>query len=122
MNLKQSILSKVALVLIPASLGVAVMAAAPTEAAAQVQVVFEPPAAFVATSEPVYFEGRPHYWYNNQWYYRDHGRWSYYRTEPPFLYQRRMAWGHGPVVRGEVRGPVVRERGYREPVRYRYRR
>ena len=92
------------------------------------QVVFEPPAAYIATSEPVYFEGRPHYWYNNQWYYRDHGRWSYYRSEPRFLYERRMSWGHGPVVRGEMRGPEFHDherhehREYREPVRYRYRR
>jgi hypothetical protein len=70
--------------------------------AAQAQVVVGvgvyPPAAYIATSQPEYFEGRPHYWYNNHWYYRDGNRWSYYRSEPGFLHERRSHWGDRRVV------------------------
>ena len=68
------------------------------EAAAQVvvDVGYAPPAAYIATATPEYYEGRPVYYYNNSWYYRDHGRWSYYRHEPQYLYGRRSAWVVGP--------------------------
>lgn len=49
-----------------------------------------PPDGYIATTEPVYFEGRPAYWYGNRWYYRDGGRWSYYHSEPRELYGRRV--------------------------------
>jgi hypothetical protein len=49
-----------------------------------------PPDAFVATTEPVYFEGHAAYWYGGFWYYRDGNRWSHYDREPPELYQRRV--------------------------------
>ncbi len=49
-----------------------------------------PPDAYIATTEPVYFEGHAAYWYGGFWYYRDGGRWSHYGREPPGLYQRRM--------------------------------
>lgn len=49
-----------------------------------------PPDAFIATSEPVYWEGRPAYWYGDRWYYRDGGRWSYYQSEPRGLYEHRV--------------------------------
>ncbi len=71
-------------------------------------VVVEPPAAYIATVEPEYYEGRPVYYYNNYWYYRDHGRWSYYRSEPMWLRERRGHW----VDRGYVRSGYVRG-GYR---------
>jgi hypothetical protein len=48
-----------------------------------------PPDAYIATTEPVYFEGRATYWYGGQWYYRDGGRWNHYGSEPSALYQRR---------------------------------
>ena len=100
--------------------------ATPGQAHAQVvaEVVVEPPAAFIATAAPEYFENRPVYWYNNYWYYRDHGRWTYYRTEPGWLRDRRAHWGaygRPGYVRG---GYVVRGGGgYRPaPARYVYRR
>jgi hypothetical protein len=48
-----------------------------------------PPAAFIATTEPVYYEGHAAYWYHDRWYYRDGARWSHYDREPPALAQRR---------------------------------
>ncbi|HVR60272.1 MAG TPA: hypothetical protein VMU50_00160 [Polyangia bacterium] len=55
-----------------------------------------PPDAYIATTEPIYFEGRATYFYGGRWYYRDGGRWSHYDREPPGLYQRRM---QAPPVR-----------------------
>jgi hypothetical protein len=49
-----------------------------------------PPDAYIATTEPVYFEGHATYWYGGRWYYRDGGRWGRYDREPPVLYQRRV--------------------------------
>jgi hypothetical protein len=49
-----------------------------------------PPDAYIATTAPVYFEGRPMYWYGNRWSYREGGRWNHYDREPAGLYQRRM--------------------------------
>jgi hypothetical protein len=83
------------------------------EAHAQVAVVIEPPAAWVATVQPEYFEGRPVYYYGDHWYYRDRGRWAFYHSEPRYLYERRGRWvGHGYVGHDRV---IVHER-------YRYRR
>ncbi|HEX3775144.1 MAG TPA: hypothetical protein VHV51_11810 [Polyangiaceae bacterium] len=50
-----------------------------------------PSDAYIATTEPVYFNGRATYWYNNHWYYRDGNRWSHYDQEPPALASRRAA-------------------------------
>lgn len=61
-----------------------------------------PPDGYIATTEPVYFEGRPAYWYGNQWYYREGGRWNHYDREPAALYQRRM---QGPPVRHTYEPP-----------------
>lgn len=55
-----------------------------------------PPDAYIATTEPVYFEGRATYYYGGRWYYRQGPRWYHYDREPPALYQRRM---QGPPVR-----------------------
>lgn len=70
-------------------------------ASAQVEIVVAPPAAWIATSSPVYFEGHPAYWYGNRWYYRDGRNWAYYHSEPRFLFEYR---------------------GRREPVRHFYER
>src|SRR5450432_2256276 len=78
-----------------------------------------PPAATIASVEPVYYEGRPTYFYNNQWYYRNGNGWAYYRSEPGFLRERR-AWyapggryyGRGGVRGGAVRGGAYRGGGY----------
>jgi hypothetical protein len=95
--------------------------ATPRAARAQVEVVIEPPAAYIATVEPEYFEGRPVYFYNNYWYYRERGHWRYYRAEPRYLRERRAHWEERRYERG-------RERHWdhpgwdRRPSRYYYRR
>ncbi len=81
------------------------------------EIVVYPSAAYIATAQPEYFQGRAHYWYNNRWYYRDGARWSYYRSEPVYLRDRRAHWGDQRViVRGNYRGNV------RVNERYHYRR
>ena len=67
-----------------------------------------PPDAYIATTEPVYVDGRAAYWYGGRWYYRDGGGWRHYDREPPALYQRRM---QGPVVRRNFEAPASRGRG-----------
>jgi hypothetical protein len=54
-----------------------------------------PPPEYIATAEPVYYEGRPAYWYNNRWYYRNGGAWGYYHGEPGYLrdWRGRPGWG-----------------------------
>jgi hypothetical protein len=70
------------------------VACAEAPAVGQVSFGFQvgpPPPAFIATTAPVYFQGRPTYWYNGFWQYRDpRGAWQVYRQEPPFLAQRRV--------------------------------
>jgi hypothetical protein len=61
-----------------------------------------PPDAYIATTAPVYFEGRPMYWYGNRWSYREGGHWNHYDREPAGLYQRRM---QGPPVRRAYEPP-----------------
>jgi hypothetical protein len=106
--------------IIPLSLAFATSTA---NAQIEVSVGVAPPSAYIATTQPEYFEGRPVYWYNNNWYYRDHGRWSYYRSEPGYLRERRGRWVDHSRDRGREheRERVVHERGP-EPARYRYRR
>jgi hypothetical protein len=56
-----------------------------------------PPPEYVATTEPVYYEGHAAYWYNNRWHYRDErGVWRFYDHEPQALQDRRM---HAPPAR-----------------------
>jgi hypothetical protein len=72
-----------------------------------------PPDAYIATTEPVYYEGRPTYYYGGRWYFRDGGHWAHYNREPTFLSQRRVqapparrnyeAW-RGSPPRGPARG------------------
>ena len=95
---------------------VAIALGSSTKARAQIVVTVAPPAAYIATSQPEYFGGRPVYWYNNNWYYRDHGRWSYYRREPGYLHERRAHWA---PARREHR---EEHRDYRRDGRYHYRR
>ena len=64
--------------------------AAPAQA--QVVVEFVPPAEFVATAAPVYFEGHAAYWYRNRWYYREGRAWRYYHEEPAHLRSHRERW------------------------------
>jgi hypothetical protein len=53
-----------------------------------------PPAEFIATTEPVYYQGHAAYWYGNQWYYHDeHGGWAHYDHEPRELADHRA---HAP--------------------------
>ena len=49
-----------------------------------------PPDAYIATTEPFYYEGHPTYWYGGRWYFRDGARWQRYDREPSALYQRRV--------------------------------
>jgi hypothetical protein len=86
-----------------------------------------PPDAYIATTEPFYFDGRPTYWYGGQWYYRDGGRWNHYDHEPAALYQRRVqgppvrrnyeSWRGAPPASGGWRGspgrPAARGGGWR---------
>jgi hypothetical protein len=56
-----------------------------------------PPPEYVATTEPVYYEGHAAYWYGNHWNWRDgHGAWNHYDHEPAALADRRM---HAAPVR-----------------------
>jgi hypothetical protein len=50
-----------------------------------------PPATYVSTAEPVYYEGRPVYWYHDHWYYRDARGWRHYGNEPASLHEHRVA-------------------------------
>ena len=48
-----------------------------------------PPDAYIATTEPVDFDGHASYWYGGRWYYRNGGGWGHYDKEPAALRQRR---------------------------------
>jgi hypothetical protein len=51
---------------------------------------YYPPPSYVATSDPVFYDGHAVYWYGGHWAYRDGGgRWNYYRHEPAFLARHR---------------------------------
>jgi len=51
---------------------------------------YYPPPAYVATVDPVFYEGHAVYWYGEHWAYREgSGRWNYYRSEPAFLASHR---------------------------------
>ena len=63
------------------------LASAPARAGVQVRIF--PPAAFMATATPVYFEGHAAYWYGNSWHYRDGRNWRTYRVEPRYLREYR---------------------------------
>ena len=73
---------------------VGAMSLAPMAAQAQVEIVVGPPAAWVATAAPVYYEGRPRYWYGNRWYYREGAAWRYYNEEPVYLREYHHPYRH----------------------------
>ena len=63
---------------------------APRDASAQ-EVVVYPDAAYVASAEPVYYNGSAHYWYRDRWYYRNGDGWAWYRGgEPAYLHDYRF--------------------------------
>jgi hypothetical protein len=88
-----SIVSNVLAVAIPIGFGLAI--GVPGDAQAQYAPP-PPPAAYVATSQPEHFEGRPVYWYYGNWYYRDEHGWNSFRNEPPYLRERRAGWANRP--------------------------
>ncbi len=56
----------------------------------------EYPAACVATTDAVYYDGYPSYWCGGAWYFRgDGGRWGHYNREPPGLYAHRAGGSPG---------------------------
>jgi hypothetical protein len=66
-----------------------------------------PSASFVATEEPIYYNGQASYYYGGRWFYRDGGRWGFYRSEPSYLRQYRSthpAYGTRGGARGGARG------------------
>jgi hypothetical protein len=62
---------------------------ASTPAQAQIEVRVYPPSWYIATTTPVYFEGRPAYWWGDRWYYRQGRSWRTYREEPGYLREHR---------------------------------
>jgi hypothetical protein len=64
---------------------------ASTPARAGIEIEIFPPAWYVATARPVYYEGHAAYYYGNRWHYRDRdGRgWRNYREEPRYLREYR---------------------------------
>jgi hypothetical protein len=66
-----------------------------------------PPDAYIATTQPVYFEGRAAYWWGNHWYYRDGGGWHGWARPPAALQEHRAA----PVRQFYERGHAT----YRAP-------
>ena len=90
MNRADSTAFKALLVTLPLAGSTAVLE--PGEASAQDSR--SPPAAFIATTLPEYFDGRPVYWWDGFWFYRDGRRWNFYRDEPQPLSGLRSGWGH----------------------------
>jgi hypothetical protein len=65
-----------------------------TESRAQTVVVAGPPSEYVASYEPVYYNGSAHYLWHDHWHYRDHRAWHRWDHEPAFLHEHRGEWGH----------------------------
>ncbi|HXB55152.1 MAG TPA: hypothetical protein VN461_10240 [Vicinamibacteria bacterium] len=63
------------------------MWAAPARAGIDIQIF--PPAAFIATAAPVYFQGHAAYWYGGHWHYREGREWRTYSEEPRYLHEYR---------------------------------
>jgi hypothetical protein len=61
--------------------------AAPARAGVTISIF--PPAAYVATSRPVYYQGHASYWYQGHWHYRNGRTWRTYNTEPRYLHDYR---------------------------------
>jgi hypothetical protein len=59
------------------------LSAAPARAGVTISIY--PPAAYIATSRPVYYQGHATYWYHGRWHYRYGRNWRTYNTEPRYL-------------------------------------
>jgi hypothetical protein len=93
--MKTHILTRVRTVVAATAISILTVVALPPQVAnAQVVVEF-PPAAYLATVEPFYYENHATYWYRDHWRYRDGGGWHMYDREPPFLASRRALWAPG---------------------------
>jgi hypothetical protein len=89
-------------VLASAGLFAALCIGAPKDASAQ-EVVAYPNAAYVAAAQPVYYNGVPHYWLRDRWYYRHGTGWASHRQEPRSLREYRFRARPGGVSRPQVR-------------------
>ena len=67
----------------------------PSTASAQEVWVGGVPSVYIASREPVYWNGRPHYWYNGYWMYREGAAWRYYRNEPGYFRDWRGRYPNG---------------------------
>jgi hypothetical protein len=85
------------LVAVAGSLGGCYVHAEPEPVYATTEVTAAPVA--VETYPSTVYEGRTVYLYNDRWYYRDGGRWAYYRQEPPTLYRHRHYVQSAPPAR-----------------------
>ena len=83
---------------------------APAPAQAQIEVRIHPPAWYVATTTPVYYEGRPAYWYRDRWYYRQGRQWRDYREEPSYLRGHRERQERNRHYYGRNHGGGLRRR------------
>jgi len=86
------------------------LALSSTPAGAQVEVSISPPAWFIATASPVYYDGHASYWYGNRWYYRDGGAWRNYHGEPGYLHDYRGHHEQGRQFYGRAHGGGYRRR------------
>jgi len=68
-------------------------AASGCTAEVRAEPVYYPPPMFLSSTAPVYYQGRPAWFYNDHWYFRSGGGWSYYRSEPGYLYNQRVVVG-----------------------------
>ena len=64
------------------------------DANAQAVVTVYPPSSYVASYEPIYYNGAAHYWWRDHWYWRDHGAWHSWEREPDYLRDHRGEWAH----------------------------
>ncbi len=80
-----------------------------------VQVTSAPaPSYYVDTEAPigieaapqVFYEGRPTYYYQDHWYYRDGQQWRYYRDEPSGLAEHRVRFQEQPYYEGTLPGAI----------------
>jgi hypothetical protein len=72
-----------------------VLAALAYSGSANAQVVVAgPPTSYVASYEPIYYNGAAHYLWHDHWFYRDHAGWHGYDKEPGFLHDHRGEWAH----------------------------
>jgi hypothetical protein len=64
-----------------------------------------PSSEFIASEDPVYYDGQANYLYDGLWYYRRGSSWGYYGSEPDYLRNYRTAH---PGMRGGARGGGAR--------------